>query len=65
MQRFTLLIAVSALAAASFARAEEPAVVRSARSGLWSAGETWEGGKVPAAGVKVQVRPEHVVTYDV
>jgi hypothetical protein len=65
MQRFTLLIAVSALAAASLARAEEPPVVRSARSGLWSAGETWEGEKVPSTGVKVQVRPEHVVTYDV
>ena len=65
MHRFALLMALAGLAASSLVRAEEPAVVRSARSGLWSQGETWEGGKVPASGVKVQSRPEHAVTYDV
>ena len=39
-------------------------MVRSARSGPWSAPATWEGGKVPAAGSRVQVRQEHSVTYD-
>jgi hypothetical protein len=39
-------------------------VVRSARSGPWSAPATWEGGKVPAAGARVQVRAGHTVTYD-
>jgi hypothetical protein len=40
-------------------------LVRSANSGAWSNASTWEGGKVPSHGVKVQVRPSHVVTYDV
>ncbi len=38
--------------------------IRSARSGPWSAPETWEGGKVPAAGARVQIRADHVVVYD-
>lgn len=65
MHRITLLFVLTALAAASLARGEDIPVVRSAKTGLWSAGETWEGGKVPTSGVKVQIRPEHVVTYDV
>src|SRR5215471_11203659 len=39
-------------------------LLRSAKSGPWSASATWEGGKVPAAGARVQVRPGHTVTYD-
>ena len=39
--------------------------VRSARDGKWSDARTWEGGKVPAAGQRVQVRGGHRVTYDV
>jgi hypothetical protein len=42
-----------------------PALVRSARSGAWSEPQTWEGGRVPGAGAKVQVRAGHSVTYDV
>src|SRR5262249_14235345 len=34
-------------------------------SGPWSAAATWEGGKVPAAGARVQVRAGHTVTYDI
>src|SRR5262245_32352136 len=41
-----------------------PPLVRSTRSGPWSATGTWEGGKVPAAGSRVQVRTGHTVTYD-
>jgi hypothetical protein len=41
-----------------------PALVRSARSGPWSAPATWEGGKLPAAGAKVRIRTEHTVRYD-
>jgi hypothetical protein len=41
-----------------------PPLVRSARSGAWSASATWEGGKVPAAGARVQVRTGHTVNYD-
>jgi hypothetical protein len=41
-----------------------PPLVRSARSGPWSASATWEGGKAPAAGSRVQVRTGHTVNYD-
>jgi hypothetical protein len=40
-------------------------LIRSERSGAWSAAATWEGGKVPEAGAKVQIRTGHTVTYDV
>src|SRR5262245_38113288 len=39
-------------------------LVRSAQSGPWSAPATWEGGKIPAPGCRVQVRQGHTVTYD-
>jgi len=46
--------------------AEKPStLLRSARSGPWSAAATWEGGKVPAAGARVQIRTGHRVEYDV
>jgi hypothetical protein len=44
--------------------AETPALLRSAQSGPWSAAATWEGGKVPGAGARVQVRTGHTVIYD-
>src|SRR5205823_672329 len=44
--------------------ADGPPLVRSARSGPWSAPATWERGKVPGAGARVQVRAGHTVTYD-
>lgn len=43
----------------------EPALIRSAQSGPWSKPTTWEGGKVPGASARVQVRQGHTVTYDV
>src|SRR5436309_2346097 len=47
------------------ARAADAApLIRSARSGPWSAPATWEGGKVPAAGTKVQIRQGHTIVYD-
>src|SRR5262245_46631594 len=39
-------------------------LIRSAKSGAWSAPATWEGGKVPAAGARVQIQEGHTVTYD-
>ncbi len=42
-----------------------PPLLRSAQSGAWSSPKTWEGGKVPAAGARVQVREGHAVVYDV
>ncbi len=44
--------------------AEKPVLIRSARSGPWSAAATWEGGKAPSAGAKVQIREGHSVAYD-
>lgn len=41
-----------------------PVLIRSAQSGPWSVPATWEGGKVPPAGAKVQVREGHTVVYD-
>jgi hypothetical protein len=43
----------------------EPPLIRSAGSGRWSEIATWEGGKVPSTGSRVQVKAGHVVTYDV
>jgi hypothetical protein len=43
---------------------EAPPVIRSAQSGPWSAAATWEGGKTPPAGARVQVRTGHRVLYD-
>jgi hypothetical protein len=40
------------------------AMIRSARSGPWSEPQTWEGGQIPGAGARVQVRAGHTVTYD-
>jgi len=62
MVRFAacLLVVCPALALA----ADAP-VIRSAKSGSWSSAETWEGGKVPAAGARVHVLAAHTITYDV
>jgi hypothetical protein len=40
-------------------------LIRTARSGPWSANSTWEGGKIPAAGARIQIRANHTVVYDV
>jgi hypothetical protein len=43
---------------------DAPKWIRSAQSGPWSASATWEGGRVPPASSRVQVRTGHTVTYD-
>jgi hypothetical protein len=61
------LLALLAVTAPS-ARPAEPsavALIRSAKSGTWSQPATWEGGKVPGTGDKVQVRAGHTVNYDI
>ncbi len=68
MTHRTLLAAIVAFATVPFLNAAEPAklaVVRTAGNGPWSKAATWEGGKVPAAGANVLIRPGHRITYDV
>jgi hypothetical protein len=57
------LVLIATLAWANVGAAAD--LVRTARSGAWSAAATWEGGKAPGAGARVQVRAGHTVTYDV
>jgi len=54
---------IIAFALAASVRAD-PALVRSATSGPWSAPITWETGMVPPPGARVQVRTGHTVVYD-
>jgi hypothetical protein len=51
-------------ASAGGTRTMLPPLIHSAGSGLWSAPATWEGGRVPPAGARVQIRQGHVVRYD-
>lgn len=46
------------------AEKQQAPLIRSAQNGPWSAVATWEGGKVPGAGARVQVREGHAVVYD-
>jgi hypothetical protein len=56
------LAALVLFAAPSFAA--DPPIVKSTKSGLWSAGSTWEGNIVPAGGARVLIREGHSITYD-
>src|SRR4051794_4921003 len=58
------LLAWSGAVSSGLQAAEAPGLVRSVRNGPWSASGTWEGGRVPAAGSRVQVRQGHTVIYD-
>jgi len=60
----TVVLAAAALALSPAPLFAAEPVIRSAKSGPWSAPETWEGGKVPMAAARVQVRAGHTVTYD-
>jgi hypothetical protein len=40
-------------------------LVRSIRSGSWSDPATWQGGKIPGTGARVQVCEGHRVVYDI
>lgn len=58
-------ICLLAMAFSDPAAADTPPLIRSAASGAWSEPATWEGGAVPGAGARVQVREGHKVVYDV
>jgi hypothetical protein len=53
------------LATEPSARNGGPLLIGSARSGPWSAPGTWQGGKLPAAGARVQICTGHTITFDV
>ena len=53
------------LLVAPLAAQEKQPLFRSAQSGVWSDAKTWEGGKVPGASARVQIRAGHAVVYDV
>ncbi len=55
-------ILMAAMIAACPVQAAE--IIRSAGSGAWSEKATWDGGKVPYAGDRVQIRGGHEVIYD-
>jgi hypothetical protein len=56
------LAALTLLASSAFAA--DPPVIKSAKSGPWSAAATWEGNAVPAGGARVLIREGHTITYD-
>lgn len=57
--------AVAASAAEAVSGAGGGPWIHSAKSGPWSDGSTWVGGKVPAGGARVHVLKGHTVVYDV
>jgi hypothetical protein len=65
MLRFMICFGVCLICSALSQASELADVIRSVKSGNWSAGDTWSGGKVPAAGARVHVLAGHSVTYDV
>src|SRR5262245_31488380 len=65
-----LTVVLFVLSAAEASSSDKPsedtaAVIRSARSGAWSAAATWEGDKTPGAGSRVLIREGHRIVYDV
>jgi hypothetical protein len=56
--------ALLVMASATTAIAADPPLLRSTKSGDWSAKETWDQGRVPKAGDQVVIRTGHHVRYD-
>src|SRR5262245_51604770 len=64
LMQFFAVVASLLIAVLGSSATELPPLIRSARSGAWSAAETWEGGAVPKTGARVQIQSGHVVVYD-
>jgi G8 domain len=64
LQIVATLFLVAPLTGAQVASPTVQFDVRSAKSGKWSDPTTWVGKRLPRSGDNVQVRPGHVVTYD-
>lgn len=68
MSRFACLalVSISILSVCAVGRADPVTFdARTAHGGRWSDPGTWENGRAPKAGDRVQVRAGHVVTYDI
>ncbi|MES2792962.1 MAG: G8 domain-containing protein [Planctomycetota bacterium] len=70
MQRFCVLLLLSASLTCSElfvsqVNADEPPVIRSRQSGLWSAKETWDADRIPKTGDRVVISAGHLVNYNV
>src|SRR5258708_5176924 len=75
MPRFAAAVLVTVISLTTAMAEDQPSVIpvnhptvqliRSNKSGLWSQADTWESGRVPAAGNAVQIREGHDVVYDV
>lgn len=65
--RYTLVVisVVLSMVMGASAADEKAAVVRSAKSGLWSAPASWEGNQVPGSGARIVIREGHRIVYDV
>ena len=63
MRLFASLATLALFASGAFAA--DPPVLKSAKSGPWSAPATWEGNAVPGAGARVLIRTGHTINYDV
>ncbi len=61
--RILFLLTTIALCVTTSVQAEVR-LVRSSTSGVWSNPATWEGGRVPSTGERVQIRSGHVVVFD-
>src|SRR4051794_15374129 len=75
MSRIVMILGAMILVPLAPIRGDEPkaahdrgtaatALTRSAGSGRWSEPTTWENGRVPGSGARVQVRAGHTVAYD-
>ena len=62
MELGALVVTCAALAVPVYAADKAGPLIRSAKSGAWSAGATWEGGAAPATGDRVQVRAGGVMS---
>jgi hypothetical protein len=61
---FTLAVLLAAALSSAHAADDKATLIRSAKSGAWSDAATWDGGKVPGPGARVQVRAGHTVRLD-
>ena len=59
-----VLFLIPAIARADEPKPVGPSLLRTVASGSWSDAKTWEGGKLPATGARVQIRAGHQVVYD-